>query len=143
MMITFDISQSGLKFSPALIRKVGGAAVQRLADMAFEKMVREVPVRTGALMASITEEVDASSLSFKVGPKAVYARFVASGTGPHMIRAVNARALRFESGGETVFARYVIHPGTRPNRFQERTLASVKSRAERVFVEEWSKEISG
>lgn len=39
------------------------------------------------------------------------------GTRPHVIDAGPGRVLQFRQNGRTIYARYVLHPGTRPNRF--------------------------
>lgn len=51
-----------------------------------------------------------------------YARFVTSGTAPHLIRPRAARALHWQAAGGGRFARLVNHPGTQANPFAEHAL---------------------
>jgi hypothetical protein len=44
------------------------------------------------------------------------ARFLESGTAPHLIVA-HGKALRFESAGQVLYRKFVRHPGTRPRPF--------------------------
>jgi hypothetical protein len=65
-------------------------------------------------------------------PKATYAPFVESGTGPHIIRAVNKRVLANTKTGQ-VFGPVVHHPGTKPNPFMERILAAAQPSITEMF----------
>ncbi len=48
--------------------------------------------------------------------------YVINGTRPHQIRPRTKPALRFTVGGRVVFARLVMHPGTTPNDFLNKSL---------------------
>lgn len=82
-------------------------------------MQGEVPVKTGKLRDSIIPRgVGMSRGLWGVG----YGVYVRDGTRPHVITPKNAKMLRFVVNGQVVYARMVHHPGTKPNRFDERTV---------------------
>jgi hypothetical protein len=82
----------------------------------------------GALRQSIRYErsVITSGVEVRFIAGVPYAGYVISGTGPHVIRAVQARALHFMWGGRTpgayAFAAWVNHPGTKANPFPKEVL---------------------
>lgn len=118
------------------VRYVGLAALQAKAMAAVEVAVTEAahdlvrrsqaatPVKTGTLQASIHVAgvtAGGSSVTAKIATGAeanLYAVMVHEGTGPHVIKARNARALSFN--GITV--KSVHHPGTRAYRYMTRPL---------------------
>lgn len=81
------------------------------------------PVKTGELAGSIEHEVDGHTA--RIGSNVKYAAIVELGSGPHIIRARNARVLANRETGQ-VFGAVVHHPGTRaqpylaPALYQER-----------------------
>lgn len=68
--------------------------------------------RTGALRANTVGTVDASALKGELRASTKYARYVESGTPPHVIQGRNGGMLRFVIAGRVVFRRSVKHPGT-------------------------------
>ena len=84
-----------------------------------DAMRAEVPVKTGQLRDSITARggITGGGL-YGLG----YGVYVRDGTKPHIITPKTAKMLRFTINGNVVFARIVHHPGTKPNRFDERTI---------------------
>lgn len=62
------------------------------------------------------------SVALWFGVSVPYAKYVISGTKPHVIRPTAARALRFTGRSGVVFAKVVHHPGTRPNDFPARAM---------------------
>lgn len=73
--------------------------------------------RTGALRKNTFGSVD--GLEGKLVAKTKYARFVESGTAPHVIEGRRGGMLRFVMNGEVIFRRRVNHPGTQPRPFME------------------------
>lgn len=78
---------------------------------------RTTPVDTGEMRNRTTVTVSPRFGGWVIEAIAdtPYARFVAGGTRPHVIRPRSKRALRFNVGSQVVFARSVNHPGTQPN----------------------------
>ena len=70
--------------------------------------------KTGGMRQSITAQVTGDA-GFVQAMGA--ARFLETGTRPHVISAVRAKFLRFTIGGTTYFRRSVYHPGTAPRPF--------------------------
>lgn len=98
--------------NPAWPREVDAAASRYLRDLAVEietDAERMVAVKTGKLRAGIYHEVN--GLEARIGVRDVdYWATVEFGSGPHIIRPVNAKALSWP--GATHPVAYVNHPGT-------------------------------
>jgi hypothetical protein len=71
-----------------------------------------------------------------------YARYVIDGTKPHIIRPVAARYLHFQQNGRDRFvgprgssarSAYVMHPGTRANKFNERAFEAIGPEIRRIY----------
>jgi HK97 gp10 family phage protein len=112
---------------------------KRLAGYAFEIMREKVPVRTGALKASIIK--DLRDYEAFIGPTVPYAVYVEYGTRPHIIRPVNASVLAFKVGGRTVFTPIVRHPGTKARPFIRETVEEVKKQIPELWREIWEEEV--
>jgi hypothetical protein len=82
---------------------------------AFVKTLYPVVIRLGS---SITFEIRSDSKK----PEAIW---ISEGTGPHPISAVNRNALAWQdmAGGSLVFAKSVMHPGTKANDWELKTVA--------------------
>lgn len=66
--------------------------------------------------------------------QAKYARYVIEGTRPHPIPRNGTRLLRWtDRAGNVSYAMRVNHPGTRPNPFPERALASLRPALAHLF----------
>jgi hypothetical protein len=114
--------------------------VAGLADFAVERMLANVPWRTGFLASGIKQEVREGT--FTVRPTAPYAACVEKGTAPHLILPLNSSCLALTpAGGNTVFTAFAFHPGTKANPFVERTAAEVRANVGRVFSEVWTSEV--
>lgn len=89
---------------------------QRVAAEWANELRRTNPVATGNMRNNTTTRVSKSGPRVRVEATidTDYARYVAEGTRPHVIRPRRARALRFTTGGRVVYAAKVNHPGTRP-----------------------------
>lgn len=103
-----------------LLRDIGGVVAPALKA--------NTPRRVGKLANSTRFQIiGGDTLEVRQGAKTAggsfYGRWVRMGTRPHIIRPVTASALRFVVGGVVVFARKVNHPGTKPNRYDRRTMA--------------------
>lgn len=87
------------------------------ASILRRNLIRFTPRgKSGKMQDAARVEIDEGSEEVTLGydeQKAPHAKFVLSGTAPHIIRAKNASALRFTTGGKTVFAKQVNHPGTK------------------------------
>ena len=96
------------------LNAIGRRGVQLLRNFA--------PHKTGKLARSLHYSITGPSDTPRVNffDRVPYGELVISGTRPHTIFARNAKALRFTVGGRVVFAKSVQHPGTKPNRYQER-----------------------
>lgn len=96
-------------------------------DQTRSDIAGAAPVRSGRLADAFQQSVavSATSVTARISNDTGYARYVVEGTGPHEIRAVEARSLAFywPRAGRMVFAKSVQHPGTAPNRFWSDGLA--------------------
>jgi hypothetical protein len=92
---------------------------------------RRVNVRSGHLRSTIGDRttVVGPTVLTEVYATARYARYIESGTRPHVIVPRRARVLRFEIGGRVVFARRVNHPGYRGSRFLSSSVRDELTRA--------------
>lgn len=91
--------------------------------MRYEAPISKGP-NAGQLRRKIRYErrTSVGSVKLMYGVNVRYAKWVVSGTKPHVIRPVAARALRFQGRGGITFARVVHHPGTRANDFPARAM---------------------
>lgn len=106
-----------------------------LADDMERELVRTSPVDTGHMrnQTTVRDEPGFGSVRVVAEVDTPYARYVSSGTRPHIIRAKNARALRFQIGAETIFRQSVNHPGTQPNPWWTNQIREVPERARRIW----------
>ena len=112
-----------------MLRDVGGVVAPALKG--------NTPRRSGKLANSTRFQIiGETELEIRQGAKtgggSFYGRWVRMGTRPHIIRPVKAKALRFMVGGVAVFARQVNHPGTKPNRYDRRTIAQSRKQIVRL-----------
>jgi HK97 gp10 family phage protein len=66
---------------------------------------------------NISRGSGAGGAQARITSTAPYAKFVTSGTGPHVIEPRQARALHWSTRGQDAFAARVNHPGTKANPF--------------------------
>ena len=126
-LITVEVSTGGLEFeevAESLSEDLKQKLVEKLVDMAYAAAFWGAPWRTGKLAGSIVKDVSEDEAS--ISALASYAVYVEKGTAPHEIRPVNASVLAFEAGGGVVFTRLVRHPGTKPNPFMQRAVATLR-----------------
>lgn len=111
-------------------------AMQRtvLAGERFAK--QEVPVKQGTLRRSITSRVEQGGDRGVIGTNLKYAEAVHEGTRPHRIAPIRKKALMWKGAKHPV--RAVNHPGTKPNKFLERTRERLRAVAEREFGQGWN-----
>lgn len=93
--------------------------LDRLGDRIDANARGRVNVRSGGLKRSIGHRVfrRGNAAVLREQATAPHAKFVHDGTGPHEIRARNARALRFywPKAGRVVYFKRVQHPGYKGN----------------------------
>lgn len=98
-----------------------GKAMMKLGRGLRDRARRQVGVKTGALRASIRFSRRRSGLGeagIKIGGYTDYALLHHRGSKPHPIIARNAPKLVFMSKTKRLIrTQYVMHPGTRPNRY--------------------------
>jgi Bacteriophage HK97-gp10, putative tail-component len=107
------------------------AEVERWANAAARDAKR-TPLfkdRTGKLRTKIAAFYTAGQFRATVRASTPYARFVESGTKPHVIEARRKKFLSFVVNGVRVFRKRVNHPGTAPRPFMALAAASSRERA--------------
>ena len=125
--------QSALANYPSIsLPIVQNAVVAAQAILAKYTTAATVPVRTGYLVQNWG--FDIGNLRARWYPKASYAPYVEFGTAPHTIKAVNKKVLANVNSGQ-VFGPVVKHPGTKPNPFMERIVASAQPDIETLFIQ--------
>jgi len=91
----------------------------------------EVPIKTGQLRRSIT--LDYKPISVSIYPTVKYALPVHEGSKPHVIVPTAKKVLRFKVGGQWIYARRVYHPGSKGNKFVERTVSKSENPINKLF----------
>ncbi len=108
------------------IKKASKKYKEDVAKELEDAVKQEVPVKTGLLRSSVTEEHQGEDIL--IGPDAAvlrresgedYAPYVYFGTRPHKISVKRANVL---TDGSTFFGKTVNHPGTRSNKFINRAV---------------------
>lgn len=126
----FTVNQGALG---AAARPILTERARRITRRIATQARSDVPVRTGNLGRSITEDplkfVGPFRVETGVTANAPYAAAVHEGSRPHVIRARNAQFLHFQVGGRDIFTREVHHPGVRARPF-------LRNAADRVVAEE-------
>lgn len=122
-----EVRYVGLPVLEAKARAALQVAVTEAAHDFVGRAQAATPVDTGTLRASIHVTGIASSAAsvtarIATGAEAnEYAIPIHEGTGPHVIRARNAKALAFDGH----FAKSVQHPGTKPYLYMSKPLAEM------------------
>jgi hypothetical protein len=124
--------QRALRAAPAQAERQLQRGLLAEGQVLRAALAAATPKRTGQTAAAWVVKAAAEGVSVE-NPSPV-AAMLDRGTRPHEIRARRARALRFRAGGRTVFARRVMHPGTRPLYFVERTLAATEGARRRSLA---------
>ena len=115
MTATFDADDFRRKLLDlsASIRNAAHQALAASVHAAHDSAKTSTLFRDGpeqVLRKSLVEEI--GGLKGKLSATAKHARFVESGTQPHVIQGRRGGYLRFTVNGETIFRRRVMHPGT-------------------------------
>lgn len=114
---------SNLSVPQAIVRWETVIVPEILAEMR-----RQAPVGNEAGAGRLRDSIKANRRTIGGGIEArftanvPYAKFVESGTKAHRIEAREARVLHWSQGGSNGFARFVNHPGTKPNKFAEKSI---------------------
>lgn len=113
------------------------AVGRRFADNLERELHTKSPKVTGELDQSqtVTYKRTPNLVTWTAEATAKYAKFVARGTRPHVIRPRVKKALRFTKGGAIIFATKVNHPGTRANRWWDDTLTDYRQALSRAWRE--------
>lgn len=110
-------------------------AIAEVSEKAVDIMKQEVPVDTGNLRDSVNA-VKTGKLSYEIGHDPAkttkddydYARGVYFGTRAHLITPRKpGGVLVFDVGGKTIFTKRANHPGTKANKYLDRTLDRLQS----------------
>ena len=94
-------------------------------DVSRTRYQGDLPLRPSGYLGNSIHAFRMPDGAIIVGPTADYAKFVIEGTGPHVIRSTGPWPLRNRATGQ-VFGPVVNHPGTAPNNFVERAVATVR-----------------
>ena len=137
---TFSVSipnlpalQEALAEYPAIAAPIiQSAVVGSQALLAKYTTASTVPVLSGYLVQNWG--FDVGQYQARWYPKASYAPFVEFGTGPHEIRAKNAKVLANSRTGQ-FFGTVVHHPGTKANPFMERIISAAQVEISSLFSE--------
>jgi hypothetical protein len=123
--------QAAFKKAPDKVGKELESATKKAGKDILGIEKEEVPVRTGQLRRSIT--LSYRPISASIYPAVKYALPVHEGSRPHVILPVRKQVLAFKKGGKMVFTRRVNHPGSKANKFVERTVARAQGGVTRLF----------
>jgi HK97 gp10 family phage protein len=125
--------KNAFKRSPKKIVLELGRAIKNSVNIIRPLMRKETPRASGLLSRSIYARV--SGLEGAVGPNldvTPYAIYVHEGTRPHEIRPVTKKALYWKGALHPV--KRVLHPGTKPNPFVERTAENSREIVNMIFA---------
>ena len=134
-----DLEIKGLKDlqdSFAKSPQIADAELQRATKEAGKQILRtevkEAPHKTGHLQQSI--RMNYTPIKAEIYPTMNYAYWVHEGTDSHTIRPSRSKVLRFKTkSGKVVYTKLVRHPGTKENKFVDRTVVKVQSTVDRLF----------
>lgn len=123
------------------IFKTGLARAVKAATVHVQEEARDThrfTTRTGRLEHSIDAAIfTAGRIPYGVvalnEKTARYARFIHSGTRPHIIAARRRQALRWRAGGGWRFAKRVRHPGTKADPFLYAALDNSRAAIDAIF----------
>lgn len=113
---------------------------ERSAPLGQDILRARAPFRTGAMRGSIDErrEISPGLAIVMFYSQIDYMKYVLNGTGPHVIRARNAKTLRWvaNSGhGPVRFAKSVNHPGTKANDFPVDAMRAIGPAVSQLFAD--------
>ena len=127
-----DTLKKNIAQSPQIVHQELSNFVKTTVNMIRPMMRREVPFASGKLSQNIQSK--SNGLQGEVGPNlsaVPYAIFVHSGTKPHEIRPTTKKALYWKGALHPV--KVVRHPGTKPNKFVDRTASEAEKMVPRIL----------
>lgn len=136
MQLKIDISQQFDELDEAAYGIIE-RTLELVSQQLFASIRIESPVDTGRLANSFVLERKAA-LSHSVETNVSYAMAVQEGSGPRVIKPVNALALFWKGARHPV--KSVNHPGTRANPFATRAIDAASRRVEE-FAETAAEEV--
>lgn len=123
--------QDAFKKAPDKVGKELEKATKEAGKDILSIEKEEVPVKTATLKRSIT--LSYRPISVSIYPTVKYALPVHEGSRPHVILPVRKQVLAFKKNGKMVFARRVNHPGSKGNKFVERTVSRAQGGVSKLF----------
>lgn len=132
----------GVERVEALPERLTGAmrsGTRRAAELVEEDQKQTISRKTGRTadtIRSVVEDMPGGAAAY-VGTSDKIARILDQGSKSHKITARNAKALGpMQIGGRTVFAKSVMHPGTKAQRWLERSGQLSVDRVGKVYEDE-------
>lgn len=123
-------------------RRAAAAWADETAVIVRGALKNAAPVGRGADAGRLRDSIryrrhtGADSIVLEFTAHTPYASYVIDGTRPHVIRARTARYLHWvDAGGRDRFAKQVNHPGTKPDRFPERTIGPLLPGIQRRYAQ--------
>lgn len=135
MSVEIDIDTSDYDFKlPRILEKSGNLGAQLIMRSVIyvdDIFGTNIPVRTGNLKNTRqrTIEPDRAEIRTTTG----YGKFVNDDTRPHIIKG--NPFLRIPIDGKVIFRRQVMHPGTKGQKFKEKTLSQSREGIEQIMRE--------
>jgi len=119
--------------SPRIVHEELSRFVKTTVNIIRPMMRREVPFKSGKLSQNIQSK--SNGLRGEIGPNlsaTPYAIFVHEGTKPHEIRPTTKKALYWKGALHPV--KVVRHPGTKANKFVDRTAREAEKITPRILT---------
>jgi hypothetical protein len=130
-ILHLDELRAAFKKAPDITAKELEKATKEAGKTILATEKEEVPIKTGQLRRSIT--LDYHPISVSIYPTVNYALPVHEGTKAHIILPVRASVLAFKKNGKMVFVKRVNHPGSKANKFVERTVQRTENGINNLF----------
>lgn len=125
-----DRLTAAFRAAPDRVGRILQEAVNAATLSVFRSVRRGiVPWRTGTMVRTFGFKLEA--LRGRVFPTRAYAIFVHEGTAPHEIVPKRKLALFWEGAAHPV--KRVHHPGTKPDKFMPRLLATSQREIDKIF----------
>ena len=117
---SLDQLRKSFEISPKTVGKELERATKSSGKFILRTEKEEVPVKTAQLKRSIT--LDYRPISASIYPTVKYALPVHEGRKPSTIYPRRKKVLRFKINGKWIFAKKINHPGSKANKFVDRTV---------------------